>query len=341
MSDRDTSVKSLEEIMQMAGKGLLIAPYHDFMMKLWMRRASTENLCKSIELMWPGHNIMDIELSASEILPDAWKRMLSDGTIVTEIQKTYNLDTVGTLTVQDPSDPEPYFVSLDMEAQSRDRKDLVTRQDYYTFAAAGLNCKRGDKYTDLNGKLRALSLVFCAQNIQYFADPKNSDDPERFIHHMGGSHYREYLHTSTNFYVSIFVELKKLLGLPEKDRIVFGSPVLGALLESIGGAHKMNEAEIKSVAERGGEPVLEHLRVVADVSASPSRAELKRFITSREAMHAADMKEAKAEGREEGRTEGQNQAKREFAQKLILRGFDHDEITNLTGLSVSEIKELS
>ena len=340
MSKHDTP-KSLEEIMQIADKGLLIDPNRDFMMKLWMRTASTENLCKFIQLLWPGHTIMDIVLSEGEIPPDAWKKMLDDGSIMTEIQKTYHLDTFGTMKVKDPSDPEPYFVSLDVEAQSRDRKDLITRQDHYTCAAASLNCKRGQKYIGFAGKLHALGIVLCSQNINYFADPEICNDPGRFMHHMGGSHYQENLRVSTNFSLSIFVELKKLLSLPEKDRIVLGSPVLGAILESFGGAHKMNGAEIKSVAERGGQPVLEHLRFVADVSTSSIRRNLKRHITSRDAMHAADVIDARSEGKAEGKAEGEAKAQREFAQKLLEDDFEYDKIAQLTGLSVGEVKELS
>ena len=90
---------------------------------------------------------------------------------------------------------------------------------------------------------------------------------------------------------------------------------------------------------------MEFVDSMIDVSEIRRLQNLRNRILSREAMHAADMKDAKAEGIEEGeakgRAEGKNQAKREFAQKLIADGFKYDKIAQLTGLSVGEVKELS
>ena len=95
----------------------------------------------------------------------------------------------------------------------------------------------------------------------------------------------------------------------------------------------MNRAQAERVMDIGGEPVTEFAGIVADISDNTYGNDIYQAVLSKQALHEADVEDARAEG--------QNQAQKEFAQKLILRGFDHDEIAQLTGLSVSEIKELS
>ena len=103
----------------------------------------------------------------------------------------------------------------------------------------------------------------------------------------------------------------------------------------------------------GSEEMREKMRFVTDVSASSIRGQLKRLITSSDAMHAADVKnaeargEAKGEAKGEARGEARGEAKgkaesqRDFAQKLIADGFKYDKIAQLTGLSVGKVKEIS
>ena len=337
--------KKREKVLRLVDEGTIIPPYLDFMVKLWLRIASKENLCRLIGLFLPGYTVLDITILEGEILPLAWKRMLKDGSIVTEVDKTYHLDNRAIIKVKHPSDPKPFLLALNIEAQSRDRIDLVVRQELYMAGLMSAGFKRGQKYTSIMGKLRALGIVLCVQNIKYFADPMVCDDPERLVHRMGGFHYKENLNVSTNASLSIFVELNKLRRKPENDRIVLGSPLLGAFSEALGGLHTMNRAQAERVMDIGGKPVIEFAGIVADISDNTYGNDIYQAVLSKQALHEADVEDARAEGEEkgraEGRAEGQNQAQREVAQKLILRGFHHDEIAQLTGLSVSEIKELS
>ena len=97
--------------------------------------------------------------------------------------------------------------------------------------------------------------------------------------------------------------------------------------------------------ERDGDHTLEEMRekmrFVTDVSASSIRGQLKRLITSSDAMHAADVKNAEAKGEARGEAKGKAESQRDFAQKLIADGFKYDKIAQLTGLSVGKVKEIS
>ena len=334
-----------KKALKMADNGTFIQPYLDFMAKLWLRMFSKETLCQLIQLFLPEYKILDITFLDGEMLPHAWKRMLSDGSVVTEIQKTYHLDNLAIMKVKQGSDPEPFSVFLNIEAQSRNSRDLIIRQDLYSASMVSISCKKGDKYTDLIGKIRAISLVLCAQTIQYFADPKVCNNPGRVIHQMGGSHYKGNLDVSTNVYSLMFVDINKLLRKPENDRIVMGSPVLGAFLEVLGSLHKMNGAQLERVMKKGGKPVMELVDNMIDISERQRLQDIRKKLLSKEAIDAARMKDARsdglAEGMAKGEAKGEAKAQREFAHKLILRGFDYDEIAQLTGLSVGEVKELS
>lgn len=325
--------KRRQKAMWMADNCMFIAPHLDFIVKLWLRITSKKSLCRLVQLLLPEYIVLDIVMGEGEILPHAWKRMLSDGSVVTEIPKTFHLDNLATIKVLHGSDLDPYFMYLNIESQSRDRMDLVFRQDLYTATIAGMSCKRGEEYIDLAGKLRAVSIVFCFQSIKYFADPKVCDDSGRVIHHLGGSHYRENLHVSTNLSSSIFVDLNKLLQKPENDRIVLGSPVLGAFLAVLGGLDKMNGEQVLRIMEKGGEPVTEFVNTMIDISERRILRDKRDKLLSEKSLHEADVRDA--------RSEGKNKAQKEIAQKLIFRGFKHDEIAQLTGLSVSEVKEMS
>ena len=47
-----------------------------------------------------------------------------------------------------------------------------------------------------------------------------------------------------------------------------------------------------------------------------------------------------AEGRAEGRLEGKTEEKQEIAKKMKSKGFDINEISEITGLSVEEIENI-
>lgn len=51
-------------------------------------------------------------------------------------------------------------------------------------------------------------------------------------------------------------------------------------------------------------------------------------------------KEGKEEGRIEGKKEGKEEGRKEFALKLLAHNYPLDEIADLTGLSIDEIKNL-
>ena len=51
-------------------------------------------------------------------------------------------------------------------------------------------------------------------------------------------------------------------------------------------------------------------------------------------------KEGLAEGRQEGLAEGEQNAARESARKMKAKGFEEEDIAEITGLTIVEIREL-
>ena len=64
-------------------------------------------------------------------------------------------------------------------------------------------------------------------------------------------------------------------------------------------------------------------------------AHLKNLAISHSMLETATL-----EGRLEGELKGELKTRKSTAQKLILRGFDNEDITDITGLSVDLIEEI-
>ena len=322
----------------MVDQDTLLEAFKDFVVKLWMRKGSKKNICQIIQSFLPGYKVLDITILNGEISPHTWKRMLSDGSIVTEIQKTFHMDIRAVIEVIHRSDPKPFLIPLNLESQSRDRIDLMMRQMLYTATLMSNSCQKGDNYMDIIGKLRALSITFCVQDMQYFADPQVCDDPGRVIHHIEGSYYRENLAVSTNTSLSIFVELNKLLRKPENDRIILGSPLLGAFSETLGGLHKMNRAQVERVMAIGGEPVVEFAGIVADISDNQYVKDKYQMLLSKEALREADARDAESKGIEKGIEKGMKKAAMVFS--LHSQNHSVKTIAQKTNLSMQEVQQL-
>ena len=339
------SHQSLEDIKQMADDGLIIPLYYDFMTKTWLRSAHKKYVCQFIQLFLPGHIVIDIFFSDREISPNALKRMLKDGTGVQDIRKKVQFDIFATIIVKRLLDSRVFSIFLDIESQSRDRTDLVSRQDHYASVMMGLAFRRGGEYLDLNDRLCALSLVFCVRNIKYFADPKICDDPCRVVHDLGGSHYQQNPNVFTGMYLSKFVELNKLCCKPEKDRIVEGSLVLGAVCSAIGGLDKMSGAEVEKLIQTGGDIVAEQVGLVADFSRSHHFRNVREALLSEEAMHKAELREVESKslkrGEKKGEKKGEKRGKEKVAKNLLSAGAEVAFVSKMTGISKEKISKMS
>lgn len=235
----------------------------------------------------------------------------------TDIDKEYLSDKYSRLDIKALTDKGEY---VNIEIQVKNEYNMIKRSLYYWSKMFESQIVEGDNYDKLE---RTICI-----NILDFKYLRNSNFHNTY--RLKEINTNEELTDTMELH---FIEIPKLKNYEDADEVV-------DMLEAWISFLKDPDSKIVNKLEMSQNEIREAKKQLIKMSSDSKERE--RYEKRMESMleKTSSIQSAEKKGREEGIKEGAKKEKLEIAKKLILNGLDNELISNSTGLSLEEIKEL-